>query len=81
MVEPLVVPAHVGPAVFRGGRWSTAPGAPHDFMGFSGAKNAIYSSGHPAPGTPLRNPLGLMKSTDGGKSWQQLGSPAKRTFT
>ena len=78
--KSLVVPAHTGLAVYRDGRWRTAPGAPHDFMGFSIAKNALYSSGHPAPGTPLKNPLGLMKSTDGGKSWQQLGLYGESDF-
>lgn len=76
----LMVPAHVGLAVYLDGRWTTAPGAPHDFMGFSVAKNAIYTSGHPAPGSPLRNPLGLMKSTDGGATWRQLGLSGESDF-
>lgn len=75
-----MVPAHVGLAVYRDGRWTTAPGALHDFMGFSVAKNAIYTSGHPAPGSLLRNPLGLMKSTDGGATWRQLGPSGESDF-
>ena len=78
--KALIVPAHLGLAVYREGSWSTAQGAPHDFMGFSVAKHAIYTSGHPAPGSPLKNPLGLMKSTDGGKSWQQLGLSGESDF-
>jgi phosphoribosyl-AMP cyclohydrolase len=76
----LVVPAHIGLAVYRDGRWTKAPGPAHDFMGFSMAKNAIYSSGHPAMNTPLKNPLGLVKSTDGGNSWQQLGLSGESDF-
>lgn len=76
----LVVPAHVGLAVYRDGRWNTAPGPAHDFMGFSVANAAIYTSGHPAPGSPLRNPLGLMKSTDGGKTWKQLSLYGEADF-
>lgn len=76
----LMVPAHTGLAVYRDGRWSKAPGPAHDFMGFSAAKNAIYSSGHPAPGAPLRNPLGLTKSTDGGVTWKQLGLSGESDF-
>lgn len=49
-------------------------------MGFSVAKNAIYTSGHPAPGSPLRNPLGLIKSTDGGKTWRQLSLYGEADF-
>ena len=78
--QSLMVPAHVGLAVYRDGRWTTAPGARHDFMGFSVAKNAIYTSGHPAPGSPLRNPLGLLKSTDGGATWRQLGLSGESDF-
>lgn len=76
----LVVPAHIGLAVYRDGRWSSAPGPAHDFMGFSVAKNAIYTSGHPAPGSPLRNPFGLIKSTDGGKTWRQLSLYGEADF-
>ncbi len=76
----LVVPAHIGLAVYRDGRWTRSPGPPHDLMGFSTAERAIYSSGHPAPSTPLANPLGLVKSTDGGKTWQPLGLAGEADF-
>lgn len=76
----LMVPAHIGLAVYRNGRWSTAPGPAHDFMGFSVAKSAIYTSGHPASGSSLRNPFGLMKSPDGGKTWQRLGLHGEADF-
>ncbi|MGH8620562.1 MAG: F510_1955 family glycosylhydrolase, partial [Burkholderiales bacterium] len=78
--KALVVPAHIGLAIYRDGHWSLAQGPAHDFMGFSVAKNAIYTSGHPAPGSPLRNPLGLMKSTDGGKTWRQLSLYGEADF-
>ena len=76
----LVVPAHIGLAVYRDGRWTRSPGPPHDLMGFSMAERAIYSSGHPAPNTPLANPLGLVKSTDGGKTWQRLALAGEADF-
>lgn len=76
----LMIPAHAGLAVYRDGRWSKMSGPEHDFMGFSVANNAIYTSGHPAPASPMRNPLGLMKSTDGGKSWQPLGLSGESDF-
>jgi photosystem II stability/assembly factor-like uncharacterized protein len=78
--KDIVVPAHYGLALYREGRWTKAPGAAHDFMGFSMTQNAIYSSGHPAPGTPPRDPLGLVKSTDGGSSWQNLGLAGEADF-
>jgi hypothetical protein len=76
----LIVPAHIGIAVYRDGRWSRAPGPLHDFMGFSVTRQAIYTSGHPAPGSALRNPLGLMKSVDGGKTWRSLGLVGEADF-
>jgi photosystem II stability/assembly factor-like uncharacterized protein len=78
--KTLMVPAHTGLAVYRDERWTIASGPAHDLMGFSMAKTAIYSSGHPAPGTPLRDPLGLVKSTDGGRSWQLLALAGEADF-
>ena len=78
--KALVVPAHVGLAVYRDGRWERAAGPAHDLMGFSLGERAIYSSGHPAPNTPLANPLGLVKSTDGGKTWQSLSLAGEADF-
>lgn len=78
--KTLVVPAHIGIAAYRDGRWSRAPGPVHDYMGFSAAQGAIYSSGHPAPGSSLRNPLGLVKSSDGGATWQTLALGGEADF-
>lgn len=76
----LMVPSHHGLAVYAAGQWTKAPGPAHDYMGFSGTRTALYSSGHPAPGSGLKNPFGLIKSTDGGKSWQQLGLQGESDF-
>ncbi len=76
----LFIPSHVGMAIYSAGRWSKASGPKHDFMGFSATQRALYSSGHPAPGSSLRNPFGLMKSTDGGKSWEPLGLSGEADF-
>ncbi len=44
-----------------------------DFMGFAGDATAtLVASGHPGPGSTLPNPLGLLTSDDGGKSWQSI---------
>jgi hypothetical protein len=49
-------------------------------MGFSTTYNAFYSSGHPAPRSPLKNPLGLLKSSNSGQTWEQLGLIGKANF-
>lgn len=76
----LMVPSHHGLAVYDGSKWSKAAGPQHDYMGFSGTRDALYSSGHPAPGSGLTNPFGLIKSIDGGKSWKKLGLEGESDF-
>ena len=76
----LFIPSHVGMAIYSEGRWSKAPGPEHDFMGFSATREALYSSGHPAPGSSLRNPFGLLKSGDGGRTWEHLGLTGEADF-
>ncbi len=76
----LMIPSHVGLAVYQDGRWSKAPGPQHDYMGFSATASQLYSSGHPAPGSGLINPFGLLRSRDGGKTWDKLGLEGESDF-
>lgn len=76
----LMAAGHGGLWVYREGQWTQASGPVHDFMGFAATKNALYSSGHPARGSLLSDPLGLVKSTDGGKSWRPLGLSGEAEF-
>lgn len=49
-------------------------GPTNDLMGFTAAmdEDVFYASGHPGKDSTLPNPLGLIKTTDGGKTWEQL---------
>ena len=76
----LMIPSHHGLAIYEGGKWSKAPGPQHDYMGFSATTAAIYSSGHPEQGSGLVNPFGLLRSRDGGKTWQKLGLEGESDF-
>ena len=76
----LMIPSHHGLAVYRDGKWSKAPGPEHDYMGFAATANRLYSSGHPAPGSGLVNPFGLIRSQDGGKAWDKLGLEGETDF-
>lgn len=72
--EELYVPAHDGLRVYKDGSWTNPKeGDNHDYMGFSMFSDGFFSSGHPAPGSDLANPLGIVKSTDKGKTLEQLG--------
>ena len=70
--KTILVPSHFGLTVFRDGSWADLNGPIHDFAGFSATEKALYASGHPPAGTSLPDPLGLVRSTDGGKTWQVL---------
>lgn len=70
--KAILVPSHFGLAVYRDGGWSEVNGPIHDFAGFSLTERAIYASGHPPPDSSLPNPLGLVKSSDEGRTWQPL---------
>lgn len=78
--KQLIIPSHQGLAVYADGRWSVAAGPAHDFMTLAASRNALYSSGHPAPGSGLADPMGLIKSTDGGKTWRRLGLHGEADF-
>jgi len=76
----LMIPSHHGLAVYENGKWSKAPGPQHDYMGFSATARGLYSSGHPAPGSGLVNPFGLIRSKDGGRTWDKLGLEGEIDF-
>ncbi|MFU4581441.1 F510_1955 family glycosylhydrolase [Pseudomonas aeruginosa] len=78
--QQLSIPSHQGLAVYNGGHWSKAAGPAHDYMGYAVTRRAIYSSGHPAQGSGLTNPFGLIKSSDDGRTWQQLGLQGEADF-
>ncbi len=78
--KQLMIPSHHGLAIYSDGRWSIAPGPQHDYMGFSATRSRLYSSGHPAPGSGLVNPFGLIRSDDGGRTWKKLGLEGETDF-
>lgn len=57
-------------------------GDTHDLMGFTGTNDpsVFYASGHPGPGSDLPNPLGLIRTADGGKTWEQLSRQGESDF-
>ncbi|WP_104091731.1 F510_1955 family glycosylhydrolase [Arthrobacter sp. GMC3] len=51
-----------------------------DLMGFSTKGSVLYGSGHPGKGSTLPEPVGLIKSVDNGKSWEQLSRQGESDF-
>ncbi len=76
----VLVGTHQGLVGYDGARWRKSQGVEHDLMGFAATSRFLYTSGHPAPGSGLVNPLGLMKSRDGGASWEKLGLAGEADF-
>ena len=71
--KALLAPSHRGLAVYEDGVWWETSGPIQGFSGFSVAERAIYSSGHARLGVPSQHePVGLLRSTDGGRTWQTL---------
>ena len=60
-------PARVGPVI--------------DLMGFTVAgPGHYYASGHPGPGTDLPQPVGLIETRDGGRTWTVLSRGGESDF-
>jgi photosystem II stability/assembly factor-like uncharacterized protein len=78
--KKIYIPSHHGLAIYSGGKWSKAAGPQHDYMGFSATQDSFYSSGHPAPGSGLINPFGVIRSTDAGMTWTRLGLEGETDF-
>lgn len=57
-------------------------GGTNDLMGFTagGKRDEYYASGHPGPGSDLPNPLGLIRSVDGGRTWEPLSRQGESDF-
>lgn len=70
----LMIGCHQGMVAYADGRWAHMGGPGHDHAGFSVTRNALYSSGHPAPGSGLPDPVGLdgepCLAPDGSVKWQ-----------
>jgi photosystem II stability/assembly factor-like uncharacterized protein len=60
----------------------TQIGDTNDLMGFTAAadQGVFYASGHPGPRSDLPNPMGLIRSADGGKTWEQLSRQGESDF-
>ncbi|MCQ9164159.1 F510_1955 family glycosylhydrolase [Arthrobacter sp. STN4] len=53
-----------------------------DLMGFTptAEPNVFYASGHPGQGSSLPNPVGLIRSTDAGKTWKPVSRGGQSDF-
>lgn len=78
--EGLYVASHHGLKIFRNGEWLETADENHDYMGFQAVEDGFFASGHPAEGSDLKNPLGLVKSTDKGKTLDKIAFYGESDF-
>jgi hypothetical protein len=78
--EEIYVPAHDGFIIYRDGAWVIPDRPKHDYMGFSATDFGFYSSGHPEPGSNLKNPFGVIKSTYADEDFEKLDLYGKVDF-
>ena len=78
--QQLIVPAHTGLRVFAADKWQRPDVPANDYMGYAATSDGFYSSGHPGSGSGLVNPIGLVKSADGGKTLTKLGFEGESDF-
>lgn len=76
----LLIASHGGLIAYRDGQWRQAGDRTYDLIGLSVTKDAIYASGHGPSDRVVGDPIGLVKSTDGGKSWQRLTLAGEAEF-
>jgi hypothetical protein len=78
--QRLMVSSHGGLVAYANGRWSKTTAPAHDYKGLATTHDGIYGSGHPAPDSAVPDPLGLMKSHDGGTTWRPLDLAGESDF-
>ncbi|MDQ0900731.1 MULTISPECIES: F510_1955 family glycosylhydrolase [unclassified Paenibacillus] len=78
--KQIMIPAHTGLVVYSGSKWSHVDAPQNDYMGFVAVDNGFYSSGHPGVGSNLKNPIGIVKSSDMGKTITKLDLEGSSDF-
>lgn len=79
--DALLLATHTGLVRLHDDGRVQAVGPVLDLMGFTvAAPDRWLASGHPGPASDLPEPLGLVESTDGGRSWQPVSRQGESDF-
>lgn len=76
----LYLSANDGLKMYSDGKWTKTTINQHDYIGFQALESGFLSSGHPQKGTGFSDPLGLVQSTDKGKTLNKLAFYGKTNF-
>lgn len=78
--DELYLASHDGLLRFSNDEWFKITENKHDYMGFQATNKGFYSSGHPEQGSDLKNPLGIIESTDEGRTLDKLAFYGETDF-
>ena len=78
----LLVGTHTGVAEVdaNSGQVTKRGASQDDFMGLAGSSDLLVASGHPGAGSTLPDPVGLIRSTDGGETWETVSLTGEIDF-
>ncbi|MCM3765367.1 F510_1955 family glycosylhydrolase [Neobacillus niacini] len=78
--QALYVASNAGLKMFIDGKWFETTTNNHKYMGFQAVESGFISSGHPQKGADLKDPLGLVRSTDKGETLEKLAFYGQANF-
>lgn len=78
--DALYVATNDGIKFYKNSKWLETTANKHNLMSFQALNTGFLTSGHPQKGTSLKDPLGIVESTDQGKSLKKLGFYGKGNF-
>ena len=78
----LLIGTHTGIAAVdpNSGQVSKRGPSQDDFMGLAGSADVLVGSGHPGAGSTLPDPVGLIRSADGGETWETVSLTGEIDF-
>lgn len=76
----LYIAADKGLKIYKDSKWFETTTNLHNYMGFQPIETGFLASGHPQKGTSLKDPLGIVESTDKGKTLKNIAFYGQNNF-
>lgn len=76
----LYLATNSGLKIYKDSKWFELTTNQHDYIGFQAVEDGFIGSGHPQKGTGLKDPLGVVKSVNQGKTVEPVAFYGKKNF-